>query len=315
MKILVITNMYPRDDDPSYGVFVAEQHDALRAKGVAADLYIIEGFRSRGQYLRAIFELRRRRRCYRLFHAHHAYATLAAWLAGVRPLVATFHDNQIPASRWYRLFARALASRVDCLIAVSPAVVRVLAPARCVTIPMGTDLNLFSPRDKAACRRALGWPDDRVYILFPAKPTRPEKRYDLAAQAAALSRRRHAGLELVTSGGYRRDEMGVLFGAADAVVVTSDVELGPLTVKEAIASGRPVVSRRVGDVEFLEKCPACIVVGDTPAAVAEGIERALDAGTADPSPVRPYGADAVAARLVALYDEVIAANEAKGRVH
>jgi glycosyltransferase involved in cell wall biosynthesis len=289
MRLLVITNMYPRDEDPSFGSFVHEQVESLRAAGVAVDVYFIQGYRDRLAYPRAARELRARRRDYDLFHAHHAYSAAAALVARARPLVMTIHDNPVVTSPLYRRFARAVARRADRFVAVTPAAVRAMATVECVAIPMGTDLELA----------------DKKYVLFPADPARASKRYDLAREAVALARQVEPALELLTFHPAPREQVPVYFGAADVVVVTSDVELGPLTVKEAVASARPVVSRRVGDVDFLDRCDACIAVDDDAQDVADGIVEALSPPPADPSAVEPYGMKAVAGRLISLYNELV----------
>jgi teichuronic acid biosynthesis glycosyltransferase TuaC len=305
VRLLVITNMYPREDDPSFGSFVYEQLESLRAAGVDADLYFIEGYRGRLAYLRAVRELRARRRDYDLFHAHHAYSAAAALCARTRPLVMTIHDSPVFTNPLYRRFARAVARRADRFVAVTPATARALAPVRSIHIPMGTDLELFYPRDKGECRRELGLDADKKYVLFPADPARRLKRFDLAAEAVEIARRNEPSLELLTLYPTPRAQVPSYFGAADVIVVTSDVELGPLTVKEAVASARPVVSRRVGDVEFLDACDACIPVGDDARDIADGITGALSLPPVDPKPVEPYGMKAVARRLISLYNEVV----------
>jgi teichuronic acid biosynthesis glycosyltransferase TuaC len=297
--------MYPRDEDPSFGSFVYEQVESLRAAGLDVDVYFIEGYRDRLAYPRAVRELRARRGDYDLFHAHHAYSAAAALVAGARPLVMTIHDNPVVTNPLYRRFARVVARRADRFVAVTPAAVRALAPVQCVHIPMGTDLELFHPRDKQDCRRELGLDADKKYVLFPADPGRASKRYDLAQEAVALARRTEAAFELLTFHPAPRELVPVYFGAADVIVVTSDVELGPLTVKEAVASARPVVSRRVGDVEFLERCDACLPVGDAPRDVADGLLEALSLPPPDARAVEPYGMKAVARRLILLYNEVV----------
>jgi len=305
MRLLVITNMYPRDEDPSFGSFVYEQVESLRAAGLAVDVYFIQGYRDRLAYPRAVRELRARRGDYDLFHAHHAYSAAAALVAGARPLVMTVHDNPVVTNPLYRRFARAVARRADRFVAVTPAAARAMAPVECDAIPMGTDLELFHPRDKRECRRELALDADKKYVLFPADPNRASKRYDLAREAVALARRLEPALELLTFHPAPRELVPVYFGAADVVVVTSDVELGPLTVKEAVASARPVVSRRVGDVDFLERSDACLPVGDDARDVAEGIVAALSLPPVGPSAVEPYGMKAVARRLILLYNEVV----------
>jgi teichuronic acid biosynthesis glycosyltransferase TuaC len=305
MRLLVVTNMYPRDEDPSFGSFVYEQVESLRAAGLDVDVYFIEGYRDRLAYPRAVRELRARRGDYDVFHAHHAYAAAAALVAGARPLVMTIHENPVVTSPLYRRFAKAVARRADRFVAVTPAAVRALAPVRCVHIPMGTDVELFRPRDKRNCRRELGLDADRKYVLFAADPARLSKRYDLACEAVAIARAEDVSVELLTFFPAPREKVPLYFGAADVVVVTSDVELGPLTVKEAVASARPVVSRRVGDVDFLERCDACIPVGDDPRDIADGLLEALSLPAADPSAVESYGMKAVARRLILLYNEVV----------
>jgi len=305
MRLLVVTNMYPRAEDPSFGSFVYEQVESLRAAGVDVDVHFIEGYRDRLAYVRAVRELSRKRFAYDLFHAHHAFAAAAALVAGARPLVMTVHDNPVVTSPLYRAFARFVARRADRFVAVTPAAARALGVDDYVPIPMGTDLKLFYPRDKAAARRELGLDADKKYVLFAADPARRSKRFDLANEAVAAARREDGDLELLTFFPAPRAQVPLYFAAADVLVVTADVELGPLTVKEAVASARPVVSRRVGDVDFLDGCPACISVGDGPAAIGAGIVEALAIRDVDPSAAAPYGMEAVAKRLIALYEEVI----------
>jgi glycosyltransferase involved in cell wall biosynthesis len=304
MRVLVVTNMYPLPEDPSFGSFVAEQAASLREAGVEVDVHFIKGYRSRLAYLRAARELRQRRGGHDLFHAHHAYAAAAALVAGCRPLLLTLHDNPMVTSPLYRRFARAVARRADRFVAVTPAAARALRAVAYVPIPMGTDLKLFYPRDKREARRELGLAADKKYILFAADPARRSKRYDLACEAVAIARRDDASVELLTFFPAPREKVPLYFAAADVLVVTADVELGPLTVKEAIASARPVVSRRVGDVDFLEACAACLAVGDSATELAEGIGRAFTIKEVDPSPAEPYGLEAVAQRLRELYEEV-----------
>ncbi|UCH77342.1 MAG: glycosyltransferase [Candidatus Coatesbacteria bacterium] len=306
MRALVVTNMYPLPEDPSFGSFVAEQVASLREAGVEVDVHFIKGYRSRLAYLHAARELRQRRAEHDLFHAHHAYAAAAALVAGCRPLLLTLHDNPMVTSPLYRLFAQAVARRADRFVAVTPAAARALGAVDYVSIPMGTDLALFYPRDKSEARRELGLAADKKYVLFAADPARRSKRYDLACEAVAIARRDDPSVELLNFFPAPREKVPLYFAAADVLVVTADVELGPLTVKEAVASARPVVSRRVGDVDFLEACPACLAVGDSATELAEGIGRAFTIEEVDPSPAAPYGLEAVARRLRELYEEVVA---------
>ena len=255
MRVLVVTNMYPVESDPAFGCFVAEQLASLRAAGLDAHLYFIQGYNDRLAYARAVSDLRRQKANFDLFHAHHTFSGIAALAAGLRPLVFTIHDNAVVTSRFYRRVARWVASRADRFVAVSPAAKQALSPVPATEIPMGVNLALFRPRPPAECRRELQLAAHKKYVLFPADPGRKTKRYDLARAAVALAQADDADLDLLAMSKVPRPAVPLYFNAADVVLVTSDVELGPLTVKEAIACGRPVVSRRVGDVVFLETCP------------------------------------------------------------
>ena len=113
-RALIVTNMWPADDDPAFGIFVREQVEALRRRLVefemasetgadriddsrthdsrthvrGIDVCVIDGRKSRLAYLGAIFRLRKilrqPGRPYALIHAHHVLSALAAILAGAR---------------------------------------------------------------------------------------------------------------------------------------------------------------------------------------------------------------------------------------
>src|SRR5579864_2626110 len=96
-RVLVVTNMWPHDADPSYGSFVQAQMESLRSLGVEYDVLFVNGRVSRWNYLRGVRDLRRRLRSkhYDLIHAHFG---LSGWVARFQfriPLVATFHGDDV----------------------------------------------------------------------------------------------------------------------------------------------------------------------------------------------------------------------------
>ena len=46
-RVLVVTNMWPNQDDPAYGIFVKRQVDSLIDTGLRCDVLFIRGNRSR----------------------------------------------------------------------------------------------------------------------------------------------------------------------------------------------------------------------------------------------------------------------------
>jgi hypothetical protein len=202
-----------------------------------------------------------------------------------------------------------VVGRADRFVAVSAAARDALAPIPAAEIPMGVNVRLFHPRPAAACRRELGLDPSRKYALFPAEPMRRTKRLDLAREAVALARAACLELELLVMTRAPRAAVPLYFNAADVALITSDLELGPITAKEAVACGKRVVSRRVGDVGFLDKCPSCYCVGDNAREIADGILAAVAAGTAPPFDFTGYTLDDVARSLAALYAEIAAGRE------
>ena len=59
-RVLLVTNLWPTEDDPSYGSAIQAQMESLRPLGVDYDVLFINGRQSVLNYVRGIFELRRR---------------------------------------------------------------------------------------------------------------------------------------------------------------------------------------------------------------------------------------------------------------
>jgi hypothetical protein len=108
-------------------------------------------------------------------------------------------------------------------------------------LPCGPDLRRFHPQPRPEARRRLGLDPAGRYLLFPANPTRAEKRHDRAAELAAACE-----AELLTGGAIDPEEMPAWVNAANAVLVTSDYEGFGLAAIEALACDVAVLSTPVG---------------------------------------------------------------------
>src|SRR5207245_646338 len=106
-------------------------------------------------------------------------------------------------------------------------------------LPCGVDMQRFHPILRATARRELGLDEDRPYLLFPADPARPEKRYDRARELAGE-------VELITLGAAPPEQMPLWINAANAVLVPSERESFGMAVLEALACAVPVLSTPVG---------------------------------------------------------------------
>ena len=116
-------------------------------------------------------------------------------------------------------------------------------------------------------------------VVFPGSPDKPVKNHPLFVEVIDELRRRGIEVSTTTLVRLTRSEVARTLATADVVLMTSLFEGSPVTVREALACGTPVVSVRVGDVpRVLEGLPGCACVERTPTALADAVEDALAAG-------------------------------------
>lgn len=290
-----------------------------------------------------------------IVHTHMAMAgalgRVAARRAGVPVVVHTFHGHVLsgyfsrPLAQAFLRAERALARRSDALVSVSEAVrdellaLGVGRPEQWRVVPVGLDLDDLlartPPREEA--RRALGLPPDgpAVGIVGRLVPIKDHATFlDAAARIAA--RRPDATFVVAGDGELRsrlearaRSALGdrarflgwvtdlpALYGALDAVVLTSRNEGTPVALIEAGAAARPAVATRVGGVsEVVRDGETGVLVppGDAHAVAAAVLdlldrpERARAMGEAARAWVRDrFGAARLADEIAALYAELLA---------
>ena len=244
MRVLVVTNLWPTAERPAAGGFVRDQVEALgRIDGVDVELFTF-GTGARA-YLKAARELRR---CYGgerfdIVHAHYGLAGWSSLAVGRRtPHVVTFHGTDLAHPKVGPL-SRLLAKRIALPAPVSATLARTGLPdgIRTAILPTGVNMERFGPIDRRTARERLGLDPARRYLLFPADPARPEKRYDRARRLADAT-----GVELLHYERRPPDEVPLLINAANAVLVTSEREGFGLAALEALACEVPVISTDVG---------------------------------------------------------------------
>jgi glycosyltransferase involved in cell wall biosynthesis len=212
----------------------------------------------------------------------------------------------VPARPHQRALTRLVARAVDDVVAVTR---RQVPPLEAVGYPRGrihVVPNGVFERDvqEVECSSALG--ADGFAVLCVAA-LRPEKRVDLFIEAVATARRENPAIRGYVAGeGVERDRLdrlaegsgvtllGVrhdvleLIREADALCLPSEAEALPMSILEAMALERPVVSTDVGGTAEQ------VVDGETghlvPAGDPEPIRAALLALAADPGGAREMGA-------------------------
>jgi glycosyltransferase involved in cell wall biosynthesis len=309
VRILFVTNMYPSPERPGYGAFVWQQAEQLRQFGHSVDVINILGFKSKLNYLRGAREVLREtlRTDYNIVHAHYGLSAFTAWFRLQAPLVITLHGSDVLGGSFQSYSSRFISHFADAVIVVSEEMRRRIPG---YVIPCGVDLNIFRPYKRDAARARLGWPQDKHLVLFPFHPARPEKRYDLAK--AAVERVATAGVdvELVTVFGVENCEMPWYYSAADAMLLCSNREGSPTSVKEALACNLPVVATDVGDVrEILRGVAGAEICSQDVNAIARNLRAALDLSRRGSFEGRKamskYDQGRTVGRIINVYNDVI----------
>lgn len=312
MRVLVVTNFEPDEAAPHRGRWVVDQVEALRTLGVDAELMSFPP--GRGNYLPAAREIRRRLAGgeFDLVHAHYGLVGMSAWMAGAKPLIVTYHGTDVrhpqvgPISRFLagRIALTAPASRA--LLFPEGGRKGLGSRGRPIAVlPCGPDLDRFEAMPKEAARRSLGLEAGGRYLLFPADPSRPEKRADLARSLAG-----RAGATLLEGGGIDPDEMPVWMSAADAVVITSLYEGFGLACLEALACRRPVLTTPVGVAPFATAGLDGALCGafdlDRWARFLDPVlSGSVEEVAAGPAAAERFGARRMAERVLVAYREVV----------
>jgi glycosyltransferase involved in cell wall biosynthesis len=309
--------MWPSDDDPSYGSFVQDQMESLRSIGVDYDVFFINGRESRWNYARSVRHLRKTlgRRRFDLIHAHFG---LSGWIARWQvslPVVLTFHgddllgkfrfDGSITAlGRLFQASSLMLAPLVNAVIVQSREMQNMLHFARSYVIPCGIDLDLFRPMDQREARALLGLDPKEKYLIFAYDPAEERKRYDLVERAVLIAAKDVPELRILHVRGKPHTEMPLYMNAADALVVASEAEGGPLVTKEAMAVNLPVITVPVGDaVDLISESEGNYIVPRTAEAIADKLVEVCRRGQRSHGRERlaPFSMQATANKVVRVY--------------
>lgn len=265
--MLVVTNMWPEPPRPAYGVFVERQVAALRETGLRCDVLYVRGYLSKLVYVRTAllflwFTVSRQRR-YQLVHVHGGEMALVARLFLMRPMVATYHgddvlgyksdDGPISLKSKIRSFViRCQASLFSATVTQSNEMHNRL-PSRArshdMVIHCGVDSERFFPMDRDDARRQLGWDDaERIALFAATKPYEPRKRIDLAQAAVKNAEADLGPIRLAIAENIPPDSIPVMMNGADCLLLTSMAEGSPVVVKEALMCNLPIVATDVADV-------------------------------------------------------------------
>lgn len=267
--MLVVTNLWPTPDRPTYGIMVKRQVDSMRQLGIVSDVLYVRGFVSPLAYLLGALRLLSwnlsARRRYRLVHAHGGESLLCARFyvrapvlisfMGADLLGATLADGSL--AREWRIRTRIMrqCSRLASATITKSAEMASVLPgrvrARNTVLPNGVDRVAFVPLPQSEARARLGWGDDERVVLFAGRARVPRKRLDLARRACAEAEHALGPVRLQVADGVDPAVMPLLMNAADCLLHPAASEGSPNVVKEALACNLPVIATPVGDIPLL----------------------------------------------------------------
>jgi len=265
----------------------------------------------------------------------HLFATPAIWIASLRrvPVVVNYRGGEAAGflERSERL-VRASMQRAASLIVPSGFLRQVFSQhgMSAEVVPNVVDLGRFRPADvqAAAPRLLVARNLEPIYDNATAlrafavvQRARPDARLVLAGTGAELAMLQALAAELGIAdavdfaGRLDRDTMATMLRDSAVAINPSLVDNMPNSVLEALASGVPVVSTKVGGVPFIveDGVSALLVPPQDPEAMARAILRVLGdaplaarlraAGLAE---ARRYSWDRVAPVLAAVYQQALA---------
>lgn len=316
MRVLLVTNMYPTDEEPSFGTFVKNQVDDIKAAGIEIDVLFIYGRKSKWNYVWNVFRFWKRllMNQYDLIHCHYIFSGLIARLQWKYPVVVTHHGTELVMGGWVAKLIRLTHSWFDRVIVVSQAQIDILNDPAIALIPCGIDFNLMSLIPQIEARRYLNLSLDKRVVLWAGEYWRPEKRYYLVEQAMALVREELSDVEFVLVSGQPHSVIPYYMNACDVLVLTSSYEGSPTVVKEAMACNLPVVSTDVGDVaQVIQGVEGCYLCKPNPQDIARKLVKVLLWGqrTSGRQKIDYLDANKIAQKIVKIYVELYSSKSDK----
>ncbi|WP_204166771.1 glycosyltransferase [Bacillus sp. CGMCC 1.16541] len=220
-KLLVLSNMYPSQEAKTFGIFVKNQVEALKAAGMDVDVVAVQNpnmgkanvIKKYSAWLLQTFSnLLLKGKSYDVVHAHYVFPTGLLALAykkwfGKR-MIVTAHggdiDKMAKKSPRIRRLTTQILQQADHVIAVGHELHQTIheefgvPKEKLSIINMGVNRKVFAPMDKQEARRTLGVSQDENIMLFVGNLIRQKGLVELVeAYEKVKERKREASLYLI----------------------------------------------------------------------------------------------------------------------
>ncbi len=258
MNILYVTNMYPHEGHPYYGIFVKEQIEAINAlngsegREISSKVIFINSKKTLLVYLWSIvsinFHLIFNR--YDVIHIHYGLSGLfLLFNPFIRiPVVITFHGGDIQKERdrsVQRFISSKLAKKAAICIVLNDKMEDAVKKTGGKTLlaPCGIDTNIFNNTPQNENK------NEGYTVVFPGSSEIAVKNYPLFKEVINEAERiLKSEINIIEIKNMTRSDVAQALNDADCLLMTSFSEGSPQIIKEAMACNLPVVSTNVGDV-------------------------------------------------------------------
>ena len=248
--------MYPTKETPFDGVFIKEQvqycHDKFK---VDYKIFLIK--RSGNKYLnyvKSIFQIMEiiSKGSFDLIHVHFGLAGMFLFLKPFIkvPVILTLHGCDIQTFKkrdgLLQRIGKMAASNADRIIILNDKMANILKKQQdiVVKIPCGINYEIFDLERNNLNNRGF-------LIGFPSDKTRTVKNYPLFREITESLKSKGYNIEIIEFINLTRKEMARQLSTLDCLLMTSHSEGSPQVIKEAMLCEVPIVTTKVGDVDFL----------------------------------------------------------------
>jgi glycosyltransferase involved in cell wall biosynthesis len=256
MKILVVTNMWPINSHPYYGIFVKEQIEELKKsyEDIEIEKYFIDGKDSKWNYFFSIFCINWKILTdnFDIIHIHFGISGLFAIANPFIkiPIITTLHSGDIDLKKTNYLYF--LISKLVALISKKVFVLNdnmfdVLnsIQTKLVYLPCGVNTDFFYQKENI--NRSSS-----IKIGFPGNSKRVEKNFKLFKKIIDLLELKiNKHVEIVEFHNFTREQVRMNLNDISLLLMTSLSEGSPQIIKEALCCNTPIISTNVGDVKLL----------------------------------------------------------------
>ncbi|WP_044896093.1 glycosyltransferase family 4 protein [Bacillus alveayuensis] len=316
MKILIVSNMYPDQKDPVYGIFVKEQVDRLQSLGVNIDKVILtknngNKLQSLIKYLKlwgnSIYQILKND--YDIVHVHYIFPT-AAFIPIIKKftkskLVGTIHGTKFLEAKSFKYkYIKKIFSDLDHIITVSEFVksnlknVYNISDDKISVISCGVDRSLFKPQDKMEAKKNIGVNPDKKLITYIGRLHVEKGIKTLIEIIKYFEHRKDIEFVIIGNGpemdylqstlknnesvrvycGKPKRELPIWFNASDIFIFPTKREAFGLVALESISCKTPVIASKIGGVKEIidDGINGFLVEPDNASAFIEKTKELLD---------------------------------------